>query len=143
MLARKTRQVVQAELNEIRRLVREGKKDIDIAIAIGIKERALYNLKAKIYQQDREQWANAARESLESRALRIMESLQECYDFNRQLMLDPTEQARDRIEASQIMVQAQINVFQLLKQGPTLRLQLPYKVTELPEKVEYPRTTTV
>ena len=142
-MARKTRQVVQAELNEIRRLVREGKKDIDIAIAIGIKERALYNLKAKIYQQDREQWANAARESLESRALRIMESLQECYDFNRQLMLDPTEQARDRIEASQIMVQAQINVFQLLKQGPTLRLQLPYKVTELPEKVEYPRATTV
>jgi hypothetical protein len=139
---RRSRQVVQAELNLVRKLIAERKHESEMAEQLGLKERQIRRLKATIYEQDREQWANAAKESLESRALKIIEALHECYDFNRNLMLDQTEQARDRIEASQIMIQAQINIFQLLKQGPTIRLQLPYKVTEIEdERIQYPRHT--
>ena len=142
-MGRKSRQVIQAELNEIRRLSSERKQDSEIAAVLGITPRGLSKLKARIYQQDTEQWATIAKQSLESKALKIIQTLEDCYYINKEIAQDATCEPRDRIEASQVMVQAQINMFQLLKQGPTIRLQLPYKVAELPEKVEYPRANTV
>ena len=142
-MVRKSRQVVQAELNEIRRLLSLRNKDTDIAIALDMTLRQLYRLKVKIYEQDRIEWSNMAKQSLETKALKIMEVLDNCYHINESIAENPGAEPRDRIEASQVMVQAQINMFQLLKQGPTIRLQLPYKVAELPEKVEYPRANTV
>lgn len=142
-MGRRSRQVMLAELNEIRRLIADRKKDPEIAAALDITPRGLYKLKARIYEQDKQEWDDKARESLESRALKIISTLEDCYHINKEIANDLTKDARDRIEASQVMVQAQINMFQLLKQGPTIRLQLPYKVVELSEKVEYPRANSV
>ena len=142
-MGRRSRQVMLAELNEIRRMVADRKRDPEIAAALNISQRGLYKLKERIYQQDKEEWDSKARESLESRALKIIETLEDCYHINKAIAENPDKQDKDRIEASQVMVQAQINMFQLLKQGPTIRLQLPYRVAELPEKVEYPRANSV
>jgi hypothetical protein len=141
-LGRRSRQVVQAELNTIRRLTGELKQDYEIAKELDLTISAVTKLKARMYQQDTEAWADASKESLESRALKIMQSLERCYAINKEIADDNTQDANDRIEASQIMVRAQINIFQLLKQGPTFRLQLPYKVTEVEdERIQYPRHT--
>ena len=139
-MGRRSRQVVQAELNTIRRLTRELKQDHEIAQELDLTISAVTKLKARIYQQDTEAWAEASKESLEARALKIMQSLERCYNINKEIADDTTKEAGDRIEASQIMVKAQINIFQLLKQGPTFRLQLPYKITEIEdERIQYPR----
>jgi len=142
-VGRRSRQVMLAELNEIRRMVADRKRDPEIAAALNISQRGLYKLKERIYEQDKEEWDSKARESLESRALKIIETLDDCYHINKAIAENPDKQDKDRIEASQVMVQAQINMFQLLKQGPTIKLQLPYRVVELPEKVEYPRANSV
>jgi len=120
------------------------KQDHEIAKELDLTISAVTKLKAKMYQQDTQTWMEASKESLESRALKIMQSLERCYNINRAIADDNTQDARDRIEASQIMVKAQINIFQLLKQGPTFRLQLPYKITEIEdnERIQYPRHTT-
>ena len=141
-MGRKPKHIVQAEINNIRRMMDDHKQDQEIADTLNITTSGLYKLKAKIWNQDKESWAIAAKESLEARAFKIMEVLENCYHINKQIAEDRSKQDKDRIEASQIMVQAQINIFQLLKQGPTFRLQLPYKIVEageLPGKVQYPR----
>jgi DNA-binding CsgD family transcriptional regulator len=48
-VGRKSRQVIQAELNEIRRLSAERKQDSEIAAVLGITPRGLSKLKARIY----------------------------------------------------------------------------------------------
>lgn len=64
------------------------------------------------------------KESLESRALKIIQTLEWSYLLNKQIAENESVRPQDRIEASRVMVENQVNIWHLLKRGPRLGLGL-------------------
>ena len=71
-----------------------------------------------VYRQDRELWNQIAKESLESRAVKIMKSLELCIAVNTEIATDKEQDARARIEASIKVVDANIMAYNMLENGP-------------------------
>ncbi|MGE5821640.1 MAG: hypothetical protein ACM31M_03545 [Nitrososphaerota archaeon] len=59
-------------------------------------------------------------ESLEHRALLIKKTLDLCIRINEEIAKNPNQPARDRIQASQLMVEAQREMLELLREGHNL-----------------------
>jgi hypothetical protein len=87
---------------------------------LGIPNSTYYRYKSKIYKEAKTLWKQVCIESLEYRALEIKKSLDLCIKVNEEIAIDPNQPAKDRIEASQLMVDAQIDIFRLLKEGPVV-----------------------
>jgi ACT domain-containing protein len=104
-------------MNEIRRLI-STKTDYEIMKILGIPNSTFYRYKSKIYKEDKELWSNTMVESLESRALKIYQVLEESCRINRQIASNKNAKPMDRIKASKRMVNDQYNLLQLLKMGP-------------------------
>jgi hypothetical protein len=88
---------------------------------LGIPNSTYYRYKSLIYQEDRELWERIAKESLESRALKIMSSLQLCIKVNTEIATDKQQDPKSRIEASIKIVDANIMAYNILEKGPTPR----------------------
>lgn len=65
-------------------------------------------------------WKQVCQETLEHRALLIKKTLDLCIRVNEEIAMDPKQPAKDRIQASQFMVEAQLNMLKLLKEGQKL-----------------------
>jgi hypothetical protein len=104
-------------MKEIRKLL-PIKKDNEIMKKLGIPNSTFYRYKTLIYQEDKELWSNVMFEPLESRALRIYETLQESFRISRDIASNEKNKPMDRIRASKKMVNAQYNILNLLKMGP-------------------------
>ncbi len=66
-------------------------------------------------------WNQLCTESLEYRALLVKNGLQLSTKVNEEIATDPHQPAKYRIDASKVMVEAQIHLFNILKEGPSLR----------------------
>jgi len=104
-------------MNEVRKLL-PIKTDYEIMKILGIPNSTFYRYKSKIYKEDKELWSKVMIESLESRALKIYEILEECCRINKKIALNENAKPMDRIKASKGMVNAQYNILKLLKMGP-------------------------
>jgi ACT domain-containing protein len=80
-------------MTEIRKLLPD-RVDYEIMKILGIPNSTYYRYKSQIYQQDRELWNQIARESLESRALKIMKSLEICIAVNTEIATDKQQDPR-------------------------------------------------
>jgi ACT domain-containing protein len=106
-------------MTEIKKLLSD-KDDYEIMKILGIPNSTYYRYKSQIYEQDRELWNQIAKESLESRAIKIMRSLEWCIIVNTEIATDKQLDARARIEASIKVVDANIMVYNLLENGPSV-----------------------
>ena len=104
-------------MKEIRELL-PIKKDQEIMKKLGIPNSTFYRYKSKIDKEDKDLWLKAMFEPLESRALRIYETLQESYRISREIASNEKNKPMDRIKATKKMVNTQYNILHLLKMGP-------------------------
>ena len=104
-------------MKEIRKLL-PIKNDREIMKILGIPNSTFYRYKSKISIEDKELWSKVLIEPLESRALRLYESLQETSRICREIAFNEKNKPMDRIRASKKMVNAHYNILNLLKMGP-------------------------
>jgi ACT domain-containing protein len=104
-------------MTEIKKLISD-KDDYEIMKTLGIPNSTYYRYKSQIYQEDRELWNQIAKESLESRAVKIMKSLELCIAVNTKIATDKQLDPKARIEASIKVVDANIMAYNILENGP-------------------------
>ena len=104
-------------MKEIRKLL-SIKNDYEIMKILGIPNSTFYRYKSIIYKEDKELWSKVKIEPLESRALRIYETLEESFRISKKIADNENNKPMDRIRASKKMVNAQYNILRLLKIGP-------------------------
>jgi ACT domain-containing protein len=114
---------VQIMKMRFRELLCQFKSDKEIMKELGLKRRTFYRYKSIIYKEDKEIWSKVMIEPLESRALKIYQSLEESCRINRQIALNEKAKPMDRIKASKGMVNAQYNILKLLKMGPNANFE--------------------
>ena len=83
-------------MTEIKKLLSD-KDDYEIMKKLGIPNSTYYRYKSQIYRQDKELWDQIAKESLESRALKIMKSLEICIAVNTEIATDKQQDPKSRI----------------------------------------------
>ena len=97
---RRASHLVNLQIREVKRMLEDNKTDSQIMETLQIPNRTYYRYKSKIIDQDKEEWAEVVKESLESRALKIKHTLEWSYALNKKIAEDQTARAKDRIEAS-------------------------------------------
>ena len=107
-------------LQQVKRMLEDNKTNSQIMETLQIPHQTYYRYKGKVMDQDKQEWAEVVKESLESRALKIKRTLELCYILNKKIAEDNTVPAKDRIEACRVMVENQVNICHLLKRGPSL-----------------------
>jgi hypothetical protein len=106
---------------DIKKLLSD-KDDYEIMKILGIPNSTYYRYKSQIYREDRKLWNQIAKESLESRALKIMKSLEQCIAINTEIATDKQQDPKSRIEASIKVVDANIMAYNILENGPKPQL---------------------
>lgn len=106
-------------ISDIQKLLPD-KDDYEIMDLLALPNSTYYRYKSKIYREARKIWKRVTKESLEYRALMIKKALEVSIRVNEQIALDPKQLAKDRIEASQILVEAEEDMFLLFRDGPEL-----------------------
>ena len=71
-----------------------------------------------MYREARRIWQQVCKESLEYRALHMINSINLALKVNQEIAIDPNQPAKERLEAAQLIVDQQINLIKLLKEGP-------------------------
>jgi len=104
-------------MKEIRKLL-SIKNDYEIMKILRIPNSTFYRYKSMIYKEDKELWSQVIIEPLESRALRIYETLEESFRISKKIADNENNKPMDIIRASKKMVNDQYNILKLLKMGP-------------------------
>jgi len=104
-------------MNEVRKLL-PTTNDYEIMKKLRIANSTFYRYKSKIYKEDKELLSKIMIESLESRMMQLIGSLEDSSRISRRIMLDDKVKPMDRIRASKKMIIAQYNILRLLKMGP-------------------------
>ena len=104
-------------MKEVRKLL-PIKNDYEIMKILGIPNSTFYRYKSIIHREDKELWYQAMLEPLESRALRIYQTLEDSFRISKDIAFNEKNKPRDRMNASKKMVNAQYNILRLLKMGP-------------------------
>ena len=100
---RRAANFINSQVKQIKQMLEDKKTDGQIMETLCIPHRTYYRYKSRIIDQDKQQWAKVVKESLESRSLKIYQSLQQAYFMSKKIAEDQTAQARVRIKASQLM----------------------------------------
>ena len=79
-----------------------------------------YRYKKQILTDAKQLWNQTVSEELEYRALKLKDYLQLSTKVNEDIALDREQPAKDRIEASEKMVNAQLKIYLILRDGPSL-----------------------
>jgi hypothetical protein len=87
---------------------------------LGLPNSTYYRYKGKVYKEAKKIWKKVCQEPLEHRALLIKKTLDLCIKINEEIASDPKQPARDRIQASYFMVEAQEEMLELLREGQKL-----------------------
>jgi hypothetical protein len=117
---RRAANLINLQVKQIKQMLEDKITDGQIMETLHIPQRTYYRYKSRIIDQDKQQWAKVVKESLESRSLKIYQSLQHAYFTSKKIAEDSNAKAMDRIKASQLMIDAQVNIYYLLKRGPRL-----------------------
>ena len=92
--------------------------DLEIMSTLGLPTSTYYRYKSKIYKEAKKLWNQICIESLEYRALELKKSLELSFKVNEEIATDPTQSAQNRMQAAELMANAQLNILKLLKEGP-------------------------
>ena len=114
---KETNHIVQKQLAEIRSLLDAGKKAPEIAELLDMKPRTVEYRIMQLRKRDKEQWKVKAIESLDSRAYKILESLEYCIKVNKDIA-DNSKDDKARIDASKMVVDTNVAIYQFLEHGP-------------------------
>lgn len=98
---RRAANLINLQVKQVKQMLEDKKTDGQIMETLRIPHRTYFRYKSRIIDQDKQQWAGVVKESLESRALKILQSLQYAYFLNKKIAEDQTAQASVRIKASQ------------------------------------------
>ena len=104
-------------IKEIRKLM-SIKNDYEVMKILGIANSTFYRYKSMIYKEEKELWSKVVIEPIESRALRIYETLEESFRISNKIADNEKSKPMDRIKASKRMVNDQYSILRLLKMGP-------------------------
>ena len=126
-MGNKPAHVVNAEINEIRRLIdtQPFLTGREIQQRLNIPERRYHRYLNKMNEQDKEAWQDVIKESLETRALKIKQTYEWGFQKIKEIAEDPTTDDRVKIDAIAAMAQIQVSLFHLRKRGPLIGLQPP------------------
>ena len=130
-MGKKSSNVVNAEINRIRRALENTEKsDIELMEELQVKEKTFYRYKQRIHEQDKNAWLEVAKESLESAALKVKRELDYCIKINRDVAEHSPDQ-RARLEAARRIVECRMMFYKMLKEGPTSKsITIPNLVQE-------------
>jgi hypothetical protein len=119
-MGRKSSQVINAEINRLRRYLQDNldKNDEDIIQELDIKRRTFYDYKERIREQNKEAWKEIAKESLEEAALKVKNSLDYCIKISKDVA-DNSNDQRARLEAAKKVVECYMMFYKMLEKGPT------------------------
>src|SRR6266498_5319118 len=92
--------------------------DVEIMSTLHLPTSTYYRYKSRIYKEAKKLWNQICIESLEYRALELKKSLELSVKVNEEIATDPNQSAQDRMEAAELMANAQLNILKLLKEGP-------------------------
>jgi hypothetical protein len=92
--------------------------DLEIMSTLGLPTSTYYRYKSKIYKEAKKLWNQICIESLEYRALELKKSLELSFKVNEEIATDPNQSAQNRMQAAELMANAQSNILKLLKEGP-------------------------
>lgn len=122
-MGRKSNKFVQIETDRVRRALENpdnmDKNDTEIIELLEIPQGTYHKYKARIRQQDTQAWEEIAKESLESAALKVKKALDYCTKISKDIANDPTSDARARLEGAKKVVECQMMLYRMLKEGPT------------------------
>lgn len=114
---KQTNHIVQKQLAEIRDLLDSGKKAKEIAELLDMKPRTVEYRIMQLRKRDRVEWKEKSIGSLEDRAHAILESLEYCIKINKDIA-DNSKDDKARIDASKLVVETNIALYQFLEHGP-------------------------
>lgn len=104
-------------LNDIFQLS-SNHNDLEIMQLLKIPNSTYYRYKELLYEESKNIWKEMCKESLEYRAIQLKNSLILCIKINQDIATDPNQPAKDRIEASKVMVDAELRMFIMTRDGP-------------------------
>ena len=100
--------------------------DYEIMDTLKIPNQTYYRIKTKMYREARRIWQQVCKESLEYRALHMINSINLALKVNQEIAIDPNQPAKERLRSStQLIVNQQINLIRLLKEGPEFIKEQP------------------
>ena len=149
-MGNKSKRIIQAELNQIRRLL-EAKDhnwtDQEIRQKLDIERRTYYRYKNRIEQEDQEIWQKQTQEDkemwerlrtgpLERRALDILTSMEASQKTCEEIRDDDKAPKAVRLEASKWAVKFRVNIYYLLERGPSPNLRVIYNDQQAAKKLE-------
>jgi hypothetical protein len=121
-MGRKSSNVVNAEINRLRRVLETtNKSDIELMEELQIKQTTFYRYKEKIRQQDKEAWQEIAKESVEERSKKIMDAINFALNNFKDIAINSNDD-RAKIEANKNVIQANVWAKELLEKGPTKKV---------------------
>ena len=145
-MGRKPAQVVNAEVNRLRRIIEDpnnrNKSDLDIIEELAIKPATYYRYKSRIREQNIAAWKEIAKESQEEALLKIKKAL----DYTLGIYKDVADNSPDhkaRIAAAQQIIQNNVWNLRLLEKGPKIMPKLEARLVEQTEAMEPVRESTV
>jgi hypothetical protein len=125
--------------NEILNLL-DSRTDLEIMDILKMPITTYYRYKSNLYQEQREIWQQTYREGIELRIMHTINSLNLALRTNKEIILDKTQSAKDRMEACDKLVENQMKYLDLIsdmKESDTTTASKP--TPELwPKPTEYP-----
>jgi hypothetical protein len=113
----KSKQVRQAEIKVIQDRLNEWKTDNEIMKELNIPTTTYYRYKHSIYMQDNKLLEKVRSNELAHRILQVRKSLEYCIQVNKKIC-EHSKDDRARIDASAMIVKAQMGLLNLINSGP-------------------------
>ena len=89
--------------------------DLEIMITLNLPKSTFYRYKRRIFKESKKMWEQTCKESLEYRALQLKKTLEFCLKVNQDIASDSNQDAKDRIDALNEMLNAQVNYLRFLR----------------------------
>jgi len=138
LMARKTKKIIEAETNHVRRLLEDKAHiwtDKEIIEKLKMSAATLYRIKNRIESQDSELWQKQNVEDkkkwerlrlgpLEKRALDVVDALEEAASVCNEIKNDDEAPHAVRVEASKWAVKFRVNIYYWLERGPTPNMKV-------------------
>lgn len=141
-MGRTSNKLIEAECNQIRRLLEDQQKhwtDDEIMEKLHIKRATYYNRKLKIAEEDTAIWQAQRLQPLTKRANDILKAFEDGYFTAVQIRDSPGAPERDRLEAIKMTIKCKVNIFHLMKGGPTPDFDtiIPVQVSQDDKNVQH------
>ncbi|HEX9320247.1 MAG TPA: hypothetical protein VF884_15035 [Nitrososphaeraceae archaeon] len=90
--------------------------DHEIMEILRIPNQTYYRLKGELYQEAKEIWQQTYKESIESRILHVINSLNLALKISKEIATDTNNSAKDRLDASEKMIENELGFLKLLRE---------------------------